>query len=72
MLTAHPSVDYGYRWSMGNATIMNSIDKKEYWDTLIRGYGPFKVFNDNDDTTTTTGKRRNVLNYRRKMICNSQ
>ena len=61
MSTVHPSVDGGYRGSMGNATIMNSIDKKEYWDPLIRGYGPAEVFNDDKITTTTTKKRRRVL-----------
>ena len=72
MLTAHPSVDGGYRGSMGNAIIMNSIDKKEYWDPLIQGYGPVEVFNDNKNTTTTTEKRRSVLNYRQNKISNSQ
>ena len=72
MSTAHPSVDGGYRGSMGNSTIMNSIDKREYWNPLIRGYGPVEVFNDNENTTTTTKKRRSVLNYRQKKISNSQ
>ena len=72
MSTAHPSVDGGYRGSMGNATIMNSIDKQEYWDPLIRGYGPVEVFNDDETTTTTTEKRRSVLNYRLNKISNSQ
>ena len=57
MSTVHPSVDGGYKGSMGNATIMNLINQRDYWDPLVWGYGPVDVFNDNKINTTTTGKR---------------
>ena len=60
MSARSPSVVSGYRGSRVSATWGNPANSGEFWDPLVRGYGPVNVFNEEEIRTTNEKNARQI------------